>query len=214
MNRSLDLFLAGLCTLLLLPLAILSYPLLLWLIGAPVIFKQKRMGKSGQIFTMYKVRSMYKNAEITKHLYLAANQAPSPMFKIGNDQRFIKKSLSLPWRKNSFRLNVGHFLSRSGLDELPQIINIIKGEMSWFGPRPLPVKESLALEQIDPTWAKWRHSVSPGIFSAWALDSQHNKSLKHWKKLEQATIKMPEMEKYSTICQVVYKQLCNILKAK
>lgn len=214
MQRGLDLFLAGLCLLLLLPIAIFSYPLLLWLIGAPVIFHQKRMGKNGQIFTMYKVRSMYKNAEITKHLYLASNQAPAPMFKIGDDHRFIKKSLSWPGQKNSLQANVGQFLSRSGLDELPQIINIIKGEMSWFGPRPLPVKEALALAQIDPAWAKWRQTVLPGIFSAWALDPQHNKSLSHWKKLEHITINMSQMEKYSTIYRVVYKQLRNILKTK
>lgn len=154
---------------------------------------------------------MYKNAEIIKHLYLAANQAPEPMFKISNDPRFVKKTFVLPRSGRQVMLPIGQFLSRSGLDELPQVINILRGEMSWFGPRPLPVKEALALAQTDPTWSKWRHSVLPGIFSAWALDPKHNKSLAHWKKLERATIKMSTVERWRTIAKIVQRQVQHLI---
>lgn len=207
MNRAIDYLLAVLVLLLVLPTLPLIYPLLVWLIGQPVLFRQKRSGQYGRVFTMYKVRSMYKNAELIKHLYLAANQAPVPMFKIGDDPRFVVKTVKLPWSHHQSTWQIGRFLSRSGLDELPQLFNILRGEMSWFGPRPLPVKEALALAQTDPTWAKWRQQVLPGIFSAWALDPNHNKSLAHWKKLERATIQMSEGQKWRTILKTVWRQL-------
>jgi lipopolysaccharide/colanic/teichoic acid biosynthesis glycosyltransferase len=211
-NRSIDYLLALVLVVISLPTLVLVYPLLVWLIGQPVLFRQKRSGLGGQIFTIYKVRTMYKNAEIIKHLYLADNQAPTPMFKINEDPRFVKKTLTLPWSDRQLVLPIGQFLSRSGLDELPQAINILRGEMSWFGPRPLPVKEALALAKTDPAWTKWRQSVLPGIFSAWALDPEHNRSLTHWKKLELISINMSTLEQWQTIGKVVWRQLRNIIR--
>jgi lipopolysaccharide/colanic/teichoic acid biosynthesis glycosyltransferase len=78
----------------------------------------------------------------------------SAMFKISNDPRFVK---------------FGKFLSHTGLDELPQLVNVIKGEMSLVGPRPLPVAEANSLKIIDVDWYFWRHQVKPGLFSLWVF---------------------------------------------
>ena len=196
------------------PFAIFAYPLLVWLIGEPIIFKQLRTGKDGRTFTMYKLRSMKKNAQKSKKRYIGENEAPAPMFKIFNDPRFIKKEIKLPGSKKSSVLAVGQFLSKSGIDEIPQLLNILRGEMSLIGPRPLPVNEAEAIKKADPKWYKWRHSVNPGIFSAWAADPKHNSSLKHWKKLEKETLEMSAFGKISIVFKIIFKQINNILKER
>ncbi len=209
-QRIFDLTGAVVVLILLAPIAVVAYPLLLWLIGSPVIFRQNRAGLDGQFFTMYKLRSMYKNAEDTKLKHLELNEAPWPMFKISNDPRFIKKKIRLRSLASPITLEIGRFLSRSGLDELPQFFNVLRGEMSLVGPRPLPIDEALALQQQDPNWCKWRHSVRPGIFSAWALDSEHNRSLSHWKKLEKSGLQMRVGKQMMVIWKIIYKQLRNL----
>ena len=132
----------------------------------PVIFKQKRVGKNGQIFTMYKFRTMLKNAEHLKEKYLNLNEADGPVFKIKDDPRFTK---------------VGKFLSHTGIDELPQLLNIIKGEMSFVGPRPLPVSEEA---KIPPKIQKQRRSVNPGLVSSWLIKGAHELSFSDWMKYD------------------------------
>lgn len=194
------------------PVAVLAYPLLHWLIGSPLLFRQHRLGKDGRTFTLYKFRSMYKNAEITKEKYRQHNEAPWPMFKISHDPRFLRKKIMIPLIGRSITLEVGRFLSRSGLDELPQLLNILRGEMSWVGPRPLPVEEARELEKQDPTWYAWRHQVNPGIFSLWALDSQHNQSLHYWKKLEKKGLQMSVARQMRLMFQIAHKQLAQFIK--
>jgi lipopolysaccharide/colanic/teichoic acid biosynthesis glycosyltransferase len=194
------------------PVALLAYPLLHWLIGKPLLFRQERLGRDGKIFTLYKLRSMYKNAEITKDKYRQQNEAPWPMFKISQDPRFLRKKLWLPVINRTITLEIGRFLSRSGLDELPQLYNVLRGEMSLVGPRPLPVAEAMALHQQDLSWYSWRHRVSPGIFSLWALDSQHNKSLTYWKKLEKRGLEMSVSEQIALMLHIAQKQLGQFIK--
>lgn len=180
-----------------------------------IIFTQKRTGLNGQEFTLYKFRTMVKNAESikTRNLkkYKKENQAPWPMFKNYEDPRFIKKTLKLPFGMKK-KIKIGRWLSKTGLDELPQLINILKGEMKLVGPRPLPTKEAQGIKKIDPKWYQWRHQVKPGIFSYWTLDKNRYKSLNHWKRLEKKTINASRKEKRKIVFFVIRQQLKTLLK--
>lgn len=134
----------------------------IWLndFGNP-FFCQRRMGKNRKIFTMYKFRTMIEGAEKLANSLKNLNEADGPVFKIRNDPRF-----TVP----------GKFFAKTGLDELPQLINIIKGEMSFFGPRPLPVKEARKVPQ-----KYWRRfSILPGLISSWWVKGNHKLSFKQW----------------------------------
>lgn len=137
----------------------------------PIIFKQKRIGKDGKIFTFYKFRNMVKNAEKLKKKHLYLNEANGPVFKIKNDPRYTR---------------IGKFLSHTGLDELSQLINILKGEMSLVGPRPLPVDEEA---QIPKKWQAKRRQAKPGIACSWLLNGAHSLSFTQWMKLDLKDIK-------------------------
>lgn len=132
----------------------------------PIIFKQKRVGKNGRIFTMDKFRTMVKEAEDLKEKYRHLNEADGPVFKIRNDPRFTK---------------FGKFLSHTGLDELPQLINVFRGEMSLVGPRPLPIDEE---KKIPKKWQNTRRKAKPGIFSSWLVNGAHELSFKEWMELD------------------------------
>ena len=135
-----------------------------------VIFEQKRVGRNGKVFIMYKFRTMYVGAEEDRKKYQKLNETDGPAFKIKNDPRFV---------------GVGRFLARTGLDELPQIFNILKGEMSFVGPRPLPVYEYKKLK----SWQKKRQSVLPGITSSWVINGQHKVSFDNWMKSDLEYVK-------------------------
>lgn len=153
------------------PLFLLVAVCILLTSGFPVIFRQNRMGWGGHVFRFLKFRTMKKNAQALKSRYWHLNEAPAPMFKIRNDPRFTA---------------IGSFLSKSGLDELPQLWNILRGEMSFVGPRPLPVAEA---QKLPATWRGWREQVRPGIFSEWAFSPKRHRSLKDWRELEEKTLK-------------------------
>lgn len=214
-NRYFDFSLSLIGLICLAPLTLLAYPALRYFIGQPIFFKQKRLGQNGKIFTLYKLRSMQLDAQKMQKKYAAYNEAPWPMFKIAADPRFIKKELHFLGLKKH-NLAVGQFLSRSGLDELPQLINILKGEMSLIGPRPLPLREAALLKTIDQKWYQWRHQVKPGIFSLWALDKKHNQSFAYWRKLEQQTLKTGSLAALKIIEQIIVQQwllICQQIKA-
>ncbi len=137
------------------------YVLLTCTSPGPFLFIQKRMGKNKKIFSIYKIRTMQIDAERQKNKYRNLNEADGPVFKIRNDPRYTK---------------VGKFLSHTGLDELPQLINIIKGDMLFVGPRPLPVDEA---KNVPPNYQK-RFTVLPGITSPWVVQGSHNLSFDDW----------------------------------
>jgi len=138
--------------------------------GWPVIFRQKRIGKKGKTFVIYKFRTMQLGAEKKRKKYLHLNEANGPVFKIRDDPRFTK---------------IGKFLSHTGLDELPQLFNILKGEMNLVGPRPLPIYEEKELKK----WQRKRESVKPGIISPWLFDGYHDSPFDDWMRLDLAYIK-------------------------
>lgn len=117
--------------------------------GAPVMFKQLRTGKGGQRFHMYKFRSMVPNAEELKAKYAHLNELQWPDFKITNDPRITA---------------VGRFLRKTSLDELPQLFNVLRGEMSLVGPRPT----SFGPETYK-LWHTERLDVVPGLTGLWQI---------------------------------------------
>jgi lipopolysaccharide/colanic/teichoic acid biosynthesis glycosyltransferase len=117
--------------------------------GAPVIFKQLRTGQGGKRFGMYKFRTMVPNAEELKSKYAHLNELQWPDFKITNDPRITR---------------IGKFLRKTSLDELPQLFNVLRGEMSLVGPRPT----SFGPETYK-LWHTHRLDVKPGITGLWQV---------------------------------------------
>lgn len=138
-------------------------------VGRPIFYLQSRVGVHGKKFKMLKFRTMGLGAHKEQVNLAKLNQAPGPMFKIFDDPRFV---------------GIGKWLSKSGLDELPQLFNVLRGEMSIVGPRPLPVAE---VRQLGKGWF-FRQKVKPGIFSEWTLAESRHRSLADWRSLDQKTI--------------------------
>ena len=132
----------------------------------PILFKQKRVGRNGKVFIIYKFRTMIDGAEKIQGKYKQLNEADGPVFKIRDDPRYTK---------------FGKFLSHTGLDELPQIFNILRGDMSFVGPRPLPVEEE---KDVSKSWRGQRKSVRPGIISSWLQNGGHQLTFKQWMFLD------------------------------
>jgi lipopolysaccharide/colanic/teichoic acid biosynthesis glycosyltransferase len=168
-KRLFDIALSVLGITLLWPLLILVSIAIFVTAGWPIFFFQKRVGQHKKVFSIIKFRTMKIGSESKRRILLKKNEAPWPMFKLQNDPRYTK---------------IGRFLSRTGVDELPQLINILKGEMSLVGPRPLPVYEA---KKLPENW-NFRYKVKPGIISEWVLNKKRYHSLTIWKKLEERTI--------------------------
>jgi len=149
-KRCMDLFLVVLTLPLWLPLnGIIALIIRISSPGAPVVFRQLRTGKGGRRFDMYKFRTMVHNAEELKAVYAHLNELQSPDFKITNDPRITP---------------VGRFLRRTSLDELPQLFNVLRGEMSLVGPRPT----SFGPETYQ-LWHTERLDVMPGMTGLWQI---------------------------------------------
>jgi lipopolysaccharide/colanic/teichoic acid biosynthesis glycosyltransferase len=157
-----------LCVVVFVPAAFISLVLLVFQ-GLPLLFRQERVGKDGVIFVMYKFRTMIVGAHNRQRSLIKYNEAHGPVFKMHNDPRFT---------------SLGKFLAHTGFDELPQFINIIKGDMALVGPRPLPVAEAKKLS----SWQQKRHTVKPGIISPWIFEGYHNTSFEAWMRSDIAYI--------------------------
>ena len=131
----------------------------------PVIFKQTRVGRNGKLFTMYKFRSMYVDAEERKKELMAQNETGGMTFKMKNDPRIYP---------------FGRVLRKFSLDELPQLVNIIKGDMSIVGPRP-PIPSEVA--EYEP-WHRMRLSVTPGLTCIWQVSGRSNISFEGQMRLD------------------------------
>lgn len=152
-KRLLDL---SLCALLFVPVLIVGVACALAIrldSPGPVLFSQLRAGKDGRPFRMYKFRSMVENAEELKASLAHLNVLPPPDFKIPNDPRITR---------------IGRFLRKTSLDELPQFMNVLKGEMSFVGPRPCTIKVT-----AYSLWHCERLEVPPGITGLWQLEGRH-----------------------------------------
>jgi lipopolysaccharide/colanic/teichoic acid biosynthesis glycosyltransferase len=141
----------------------------------PFIFTQTRIGKNKKPFIIYKIRTMVKGAEDLKKRYVKHNEADGPVFKIQYDPRFTP---------------VGKFLTKYALDELPQLLNVLKGEMAIVGPRPLPIDEAKKI----PKKYKIRFSVLPGMTSLWVISGAHRLSFKQWMDLDAEYVKYRKLK--------------------
>jgi len=132
----------------------------------PIVFKQERVGLRGRKFYIYKFRTMVSNAEELKEDLMALNESDGPAFKIKKDPRITF---------------IGSILRKTGLDELPQLFNVLKGEMSLIGPRPPLPKEVAKYER----WHLRRLSVKPGITCTWQIIPNRNQvRFDNWMKLD------------------------------
>lgn len=131
----------------------------------PVLFKQPRVGQNGRPFILYKFRSMYENADEIKQSLGHMNEAEGPIFKIKRDPRITK---------------LGAILRKTSLDELPQFINVLRGEMSLVGPRP-----PLPLEVDKYTdYQRGRLAVRPGLTCLWQVQGRSSVSFDRWVELD------------------------------
>jgi len=155
LKRLIDVLVAGAGLLFLAPLfGVLAIAIKLDSPG-PVIFRQTRLGRNGKPFTCFKFRSMYVDAEARLEALRAKNEASGPIFKMRDDPR---------------RTRMGKFLRRTSMDELPQLWNVLKGEMSLVGPRP-PIPSEV--EAYEP-WHCRRLEVRPGITGLWQVSGRSN----------------------------------------
>ncbi len=153
LKRTFDFFAALLGTIITFPIILLvAIPLRIESKG-PVIFKQPRIGKNGRVFNIYKLRSMYVDAEVKKKALMRDNKMNGLMFKMDDDPRITK---------------VGRFIRKTSIDELPQFWNVLKGDMSLVGTRPPTVDEFVQYESHH----KRRLSMSPGITGMWQVSGR------------------------------------------
>ncbi len=134
--------------------------------GGPIFFVQERTGLNNKPFRMYKFRTMCENAAEMHKFLLEQNELDGPAFKMKEDPRIT---------------HVGKLLRRTSIDELPQLLNILKGEMSVVGPRPLPVYET---DQMT-AYQKTRHLVKPGLTCYWQVMGRTEVPFDEWMELDQ-----------------------------
>ncbi len=165
LKRTMDILLSAFGLIVLSPvLALIAMLIKLESVG-PVIFEQERIGKKQKAFTMFKFRSMCDDAETMKNQLTSLNEASGPLFKIHDDPRLT---------------HVGKFLRRYSLDELPQLWNVLKGDMSLVGPRP-PVQ--CEVEQYS-AWAQKRLEIKPGITGIWQVSGRSDLFFEEMVKLD------------------------------
>lgn len=161
-KRILD-FLASALALIVFSPALLAIALTVKLTSpGPAFFVQERLGYNKRRFKMYKFRSMVADAEQRQAQLEDLNEADGPVFKIKHDPRLT---------------NVGAWLRRTSLDELPQLFNVLNGDMSLVGPRPLPVRD---YEQFEKDWHCRRFSVLPGMTGLWQTNGRSGASFEEW----------------------------------
>ena len=164
-KRLIDIICSFLGLLVLSPLFIIIAIIIKTTSKGTVFFSQKRVGKNGKEFEMYKFRSMVVNAEELKEKLAAQNEMSGPMFKMKDDPRVTK---------------VGKFIRKTSIDELPQLWNVLKGDMSLVGPRPSLPKEVAQFE----SWMYKRLEVKPGLTCYWQVSGRNNIDFEDWMKLD------------------------------
>ena len=165
-KRIMDVVASFLLLLLLSPVLFVTALLIKLGSSGSVFFVQERVGLNKRRYPMYKFRTMVQDAEKMMHEIEHLNEAEGPVFKIKSDPRITK---------------IGKFLRVTSIDELPQLLNVLKGEMSLVGPRPLPVRD---YDGFDSDWHRRRFSTRPGITCLWQVSGRSNISFDQWMELD------------------------------
>jgi exopolysaccharide biosynthesis polyprenyl glycosylphosphotransferase len=165
LKRALDVLGAATALVLLAPVLVLIAVLIKFGSPGPVLYSAARAGHKGRPFRCYKFRTMVSDADSLKHTLRTQNQRHGPFFKVANDPRVTR---------------VGRFLRRFSLDELPQFLNVLRGEMSLVGPRPHPLDDfsGYAIEHLR------RLDVTPGMTGLWQVTSRQDPSFQTGMKLD------------------------------
>ena len=167
LKQLLDLLGASALLLVFSPIMVLAAGLIKLTSPGPILFRQERCGLNGRPFTMMKFRSMVSDAEQRKHEIEILNEMSGPVFKASNDPRIT---------------GVGRILRKFSIDEFPQLLNVLRGEMSLVGPRPLPLDE---VRRFDDLAHRRRLSVKPGITCLWQVSGRNNVTDFHdWVRLD------------------------------
>lgn len=132
----------------------------------PIFFRQERLGVNKRRFWMVKFRTMTKGADKQQQALEHLNEVSGPVFKIKDDPRVTR---------------LGKFLRRFSIDELPQLFNVLKGDMSLVGPRPLPLRD---VGRMDTLWHKRRFSVKPGLTCLWQVNGRSNIDFENWVRMD------------------------------
>lgn len=165
-KRVLDVLLSLVLLILLLPVFLITAIAIKISSPGPVFFSQKRLGLNKRLFNLYKFRTMVVDAERMQKDLENLNEADGPVFKIKNDPRITP---------------IGRFLRISSIDELPQLFNVLKGDMSLVGPRPLPIRD---YKEFDQRWFTRRFSVRPGLTCFWQINGRSDISFMKWIELD------------------------------
>ena len=168
-KRVLDIFVSMILLVLFAPIVAVICLLIKITSKGPIHFKQTRLGYNGRPFSCIKFRTMVEDAEKLKDELIAFNEMDGPVFKMKNDPRITK---------------MGSFLRKTSLDELPQLINVLKGEMSLVGPRP-PLPEEVNLYDLKD---RRRLSMKPGITCLWQINGRNTISFEKWMELDRKYI--------------------------
>ncbi|MGC2162101.1 MAG: sugar transferase [Silvibacterium sp.] len=165
-KRTFDIIISSLLLVLSAPLMIGVALAIKWTSPGPVFFLQERLGINKRLFRVFKFRTMVPDAEKLMPKLVSKNEVSGPVFKIKDDPRIT---------------SIGKFLRRSSIDELPQLLNVLKGDMSLVGPRPLPVRD---YEGFSEDWQRRRFSVKPGITCLWQVNGRSDISFDRWMLLD------------------------------
>lgn len=190
-KRSFDiLFSIAALIVLMIPLVIISLIIVLDAPGASPIYMQKRIGKNGRVFNFYKFRSMIPHAEDMLESLLDKNEMNGPVFKIKDDPRITR---------------FGRFIRRTSIDELPQLWNVLKGDMSMVGPRPPLPRE---VEQYNESQMQ-RLAVTPGLTCYWQVQPSRNSlSFDEWLALD---MKYISERSFKTDFIILCKTVCAVI---
>lgn len=165
-SRCVDISIALMALTLSAPLILLAALAIKLTSKGPVFFRQKRAGFSGEPFVMYKLRTMHVGADDEKELFRSRNALPTgPCFKMRNDPRVTR---------------VGRWLRRLSIDELPQLMNVLCGQMAVVGPRPLPLDEA----RTDTKLQRLRMTVKPGLTCLWQVSGRTEIPYEEWLQLD------------------------------